>query len=245
MRWVIHLYYGTGSVAYVFWACVGVVLYLYGRTLMPLIVAHMWWNVGVGLEMFGFITAAQLNIVTIVVGFGGFAFACLHLESVSAWVSRNPWDPRLVERYRMSVSPEQRVRRRNAGRVVGWAAVDTGVAVLSISLGVITSVKSLSTVHAVVFVLVGVVSFLGLWVAEKVGVDWLMRAVLVLNSTYYGAVGCTIATELIGGGPAEPGHVWWMRFYLVGCVVLILGLAAVKHGMEILPDKPKSVDHKH
>lgn len=92
--------------------------------------------------------------------------------------------------------------------------------------------------------MVGVVSFLGLWVSEKVGVDWLMHAVLVLNSTYYGAVGCTLATELIGGRSAEPGYVWWMRFYLVGCVVLILGLAAVKHGMEILPDEPKSVDHK-
>lgn len=93
-------------------------------------------------------------------------------------------------------------RRGKAGKVVGWAAVDTGIAVLSIGLGVITSVKSLSTVHAVVFVMVGVVSFLGLWVAGKVGVEWLMRAVLVLNSTYYGAVGCTLATELIGGGLA-------------------------------------------
>lgn len=60
-------------------------------------------------------------------------------------------------------------RRGKAGKVVGWAAVDTGIAVLSIGLGVITSVKSLSTVHAVVFVMVGVVSFLGLWVAGKVG----------------------------------------------------------------------------
>ncbi len=135
--------YGPGSVAYLFWACVAVVLYLYGRTLMPLIAAHLWWNVGVGLEMFGFVTSAQLNIVTLVVGFGGFAFACLHLESVSAWVNGNPWNPRLVETHRKSVRPEQRVRRRKAWRAVGWAAVDTGVAVLSIGLGVITSVKSL------------------------------------------------------------------------------------------------------
>ena len=54
--------YGPGSVAYLFWACVAVVLYLYGRTLMPLIAAHLWWNVGVGLEMFGFVTSAQLNM---------------------------------------------------------------------------------------------------------------------------------------------------------------------------------------
>lgn len=242
MRWMIHLYYGPGSDAYLFWACVAVVLYLYGRTLMPLIAAHLWWNVGVGLEMFGFVTSAQLNIATLVVGFGGFAFACLHLESVSAWVNGNPWNPRLVETHRKSVRPEQRVRRRKAWRAVGWAAVDTGVAVLSIGLGVITSVKSLSTIHAVVFAMVGVVSLLGLWTAGKTSMDWLMRAVLVLNSTYYGAVGCTLATELIGGGPAETGEVWWMRLYLVGCGGLILGLAAVKHGMAILPDGPKNVD---
>ncbi|MCU4295804.1 CPBP family intramembrane metalloprotease [Brevibacterium permense] len=70
MRVVIHLYYGPGSLAYLLWACVAVVLYLYGRTLMPLIAAHLWWNVGVGLEMVGFITSSQLNIVSSL-GFDG------------------------------------------------------------------------------------------------------------------------------------------------------------------------------
>lgn len=244
MRLVIHLYYGPGSFAYLFWAGVGVVLYLYGRSLMPLIAAHVWWNVGVGLEMFGFITATQLNVVTIVVGFGAFAFACLRLESVSTWVNKNPWDPRLVQK-RTVRGPEQQVHRRKALRVVGWAAVDTSIAILSIALGVITSVKSLSTVHQIVFIMIGVVSALILYVADKFDVEWPTRPLLVLNISYYGAVSSTLAAELAEGGPEKVMNGWATSFYLVGCVLMIFMLGLAKHGTVILSDKPKGVDREH
>lgn len=245
MRLVIHLYYGPGSFAYLFWAGVGVVLYLYGRSLMPLIAAHVWWNVGVGLEMFGFITATQLNVVTIVVGFGAFAFACTDLDSVSTWASKNPWDLRLGKRRTVHVRPEQQVRRRKALRVVGWAAVDTSIAILSIGLGVITGVKSLSTVNQIVFIMIGVVSALILYVADKFDVEWPTRPLLVLNITYYGAVGSALAAELAGGGPEKAMDGLAMSFYLVGCVLMIFMLGLAKHGTVILPDKPKGVDREH
>lgn len=243
-RWMVHLYYGPGSVAYLFWALVAVVLYLYGRTLIPLIAAHVWWNVGVGLQMFGFISSLELNMVTIVVGFLAFSFACANLDTVSDWVTRNPWNARLLRpvlngRGDRAVVGQTRgeERRAKAWRVVRTGFADTLVAVFGAVLGIITSLNELSWLHLFVFVSLFVGSMFALLLAHRSDRPWLSAWVLVLNITYYGAASCTYATRLFDEVP-EPEMVKFVLWgYVIGAIVIIFLLSLVKRGMELIPDR--------
>lgn len=243
LRWVIHFYYGPGSVAYLVWALVAVVLYLYGRTLIPLIAAHLWWNIGVGLQMFGFVTSVQLQLVTVAAGFLAFSFACANLDAVSAWVGKNPWSDRLL---RPVVAPRRdgagivppSIRRR---RAVGWKALllggaDALAAIAGVALGVITGLEKFDRLHAVVFIAILLGSLLALWMYSMWKKPWLIAVTLVANFTYYSAALGSNAVVWFGDAP-ESGDtelLLWLHI-IVGLGMVVL-LSWVKRGSELLPD---------
>lgn len=91
LRISFHLYYGPGSFGMVIWATVAVCVYIFSRTLIPLIFAHVLWNTGAILSQLDLLSTTTFDAVVLGLGILLVVYAMLRAETVSRWASRNPF----------------------------------------------------------------------------------------------------------------------------------------------------------
>lgn len=91
LRISFHLYYGPGAFGMVIWATVAVCVYVFSRTLIPLISAHVLWNTGATLNQLDLLTTTNFDAIVLGLGVLLVVYAMLRVETVSRWVNRNPF----------------------------------------------------------------------------------------------------------------------------------------------------------
>lgn len=91
LRISFHLYYGPGAFGMVIWATVAVCVYIFSRTLIPLISAHVLWNTGATLSQLDLLSTTTFDAVVLGLGILLVVYAMLRVETVSRWVNRNPF----------------------------------------------------------------------------------------------------------------------------------------------------------
>lgn len=75
----------------VIWATVAVCIYVFVRTLIPLILAHVLWNAGATLNQLDLLSSTTFDAIFLGLGILFVVYAMLRVETVSRWVSRNPF----------------------------------------------------------------------------------------------------------------------------------------------------------